>query len=36
VKKFIYQAPLFGDSEYLGMVELSVEIPFTMPHFNRD
>jgi hypothetical protein len=36
VKKFIYQAPLFENSEYSGMVELSVEIPFAMPHFNRD
>jgi len=36
VKKLIYQAPLFEGSEYSGMVELSVEIPFDMPHFNRD
>jgi hypothetical protein len=36
VKKLIYQTPLFEDSEYSGMVELSLEIPFDMPHFNRD
>ncbi len=36
VKKIIYQAPLFENSEYSGMVELSLEIPFDMPHFKRD
>ena len=36
MKKFIYQAPLFENSEYSGMVELSLEIPFEMPHFKRD
>src|SRR3974377_2001516 len=28
VKKFIYQAPLFDGSEFSGLVELSIEIPF--------
>ena len=36
VKKMIYQAPIFENGEYKGMVELSLEIPFDMPHFNRD
>ena len=36
VKKFIYQAPWYQDGEYAGVVELSVEIPFEMPHFVRD
>ena len=36
IKKLIYQAPLFGNSEYSGMVELSLEIPFDMSHFKRD
>jgi transcriptional regulator with PAS, ATPase and Fis domain len=36
IKKLIYQAPWFRDGVYAGFVELSVEIPWTMPHFNRD
>ena len=36
VKKLIYQAPWYQDGEYAGVVELSVEIPFEMPHFVRD
>jgi len=36
VKKLIYQAPLFSGGEYTGFVELSLEIPFEMPHFVRD
>ncbi len=35
VKKLIYQTPLFSSGEYLGFAELSVEIPFEMPHFVR-
>jgi hypothetical protein len=34
-KKLIYQAPWFVDGEYRGLVELSLEIPFEMPHFIR-
>jgi transcriptional regulator with PAS, ATPase and Fis domain len=36
IKKLIYQAPWYQDGEYAGVVELSVEIPFEMPHFVRD
>jgi hypothetical protein len=36
VKKLIYQAPWFKDGARAGLVELSIEIPFDMPHFNRD
>jgi transcriptional regulator with PAS, ATPase and Fis domain len=36
IKKLIYQTPWFRDGVYAGFVELSVEIPWTMPHFNRD
>lgn len=36
IKKLIYQAPWYQDGEYTGVVELSVEIPFEMPHFVRD
>jgi transcriptional regulator with PAS, ATPase and Fis domain len=36
VKKLIYQAPWFKGRKYAGVVELSVEIPFDLPHFVRD
>ena len=35
VKKLIYQSPIFENGEYNGIVELSLEIPFDMPHFKR-
>jgi transcriptional regulator with PAS, ATPase and Fis domain len=35
VKKFIYQAPWRKDGEIAGLVELSMEIPFELPHFVR-
>ena len=35
VKKLIYQAPLFSEEKYTGFIELSLEIPFEMPHFIR-
>lgn len=35
VKKLIYQTPWYSDGEYAGFVELSLEIPFEMPHFVR-
>ena len=35
VKKLIHQAPWINKGEYAGMVELSIEIPFEMPHFIR-
>ncbi len=35
VKKLIYQAPWKRDGIYAGFVELSLEIPFEMPHFVR-
>jgi transcriptional regulator with PAS, ATPase and Fis domain len=35
-KKLIFQAPWYKGSEISGLVELSLEIPFEMPHFNRD
>ena len=36
VKKLIYQAPWYHGGKYAGVVELSVEIPFDLPHFVRD
>ncbi len=35
VKKLIYQAPWYLDGEYQGIVELSLPIPFELPHFVR-
>ena len=35
IKKMIFQSPWFKDGKYSGFVELSLEIPFEMPHFIR-
>ncbi|MDK9699652.1 MAG: diguanylate cyclase [bacterium] len=35
IKKMIYQSPWFEHGEYRGFVEMSLEIPFEMPHFVR-
>lgn len=35
-KKLIHQTPLYKKGKYRGFVELSIEIPQTMPHFVRD
>lgn len=35
VKKMIYQSPWYKDGQYAGFVELSLEIPFELPHFIR-
>ncbi|GAB4488357.1 MAG: hypothetical protein OHK0010_11720 [Anaerolineales bacterium] len=35
VKKLIYQSPWYENGQYAGFVELSLEIPFEMPHFVR-
>jgi transcriptional regulator with PAS, ATPase and Fis domain len=35
-KKLIYQTPWYKGDEFGGLVELSLEIPFEMPHFIRD
>jgi hypothetical protein len=36
VKKLIYQSPWNLNGEYAGFIEISMEIPFEMPHFVRD
>ncbi|MDH4272598.1 MAG: diguanylate cyclase [Candidatus Aminicenantes bacterium] len=36
VKKLIYQAPWYRDGQYSGMIEISFEVPFDLPHFIRD
>jgi len=35
VKKMIYQSPIYNNGVYAGFVEISLEIPFEMPHFIR-
>jgi transcriptional regulator with PAS, ATPase and Fis domain len=35
VKKLIYQGPWYHDGRCMGLVELSLEIPFEPPHFVR-
>lgn len=35
VKKLIYQSPWYKNGQYAGFVELSLEIPFELPHFIR-
>jgi hypothetical protein len=35
VRKLIYQTPWFEGTEYRGFVELSLEIPWELPHFVR-
>ncbi len=35
-KKLVYQAPWYDSGRYAGFVELAIEIPWEMPHFNRD
>jgi transcriptional regulator with PAS, ATPase and Fis domain len=34
-KKLIYQSPWYQEGAFAGIVELSFEIPFEMPHFVR-
>jgi len=35
VKKLIYQVPWYEDGKFGGLIELSMEIPFEMPHYVR-
>ena len=35
-KKIIYQTPWMDGGVFKGIVELSLEIPFEMPHYKRD
>ncbi len=36
VKKMIYQAPWFTDGTFSGLIEISLPIPETIPHFIRE
>ena len=35
IRKLICQTPWFQNNQRCGMVELSIEIPWDMPHFQR-
>jgi len=35
VKKLIFQSPWLKSGQYACFVEISLEIPFEMPHFVR-
>ena len=35
VRKLVYQAPWYLNGAFAGLVELSLELPETMPHFVR-
>ena len=35
VKRLIHQSPWYDRGQYAGLVEVSLEIPFEMPHFVR-
>ncbi len=35
IKKLIYQTPWYNNEEYMGYVELSLEIPIEMKHYIR-
>jgi len=35
VNEFVYQSPWYRDGAYAGFLEISLEIPFEMPHFVR-
>jgi len=35
VKKLVYQTPWFAGEEYMGFIEMQIELPLKMPHFQR-
>jgi PAS domain-containing protein len=35
IKKLIFQSPWYKDGKYSGFAEVSLEIPFELPHFIR-
>ncbi|HEY3389510.1 MAG TPA: hypothetical protein VGK38_08075 [Prolixibacteraceae bacterium] len=35
IKKIIHQSPLYENGVFSGLVELSFELPYSMPHFVR-
>ena len=35
-KRLVYQAPYYIDGQFAGLVELGLDLPEEIPHFNRD
>ena len=35
-RKLIYQSPWYRDGQFAGLVEISLELPASLPHFRRD
>lgn len=35
LKKLIFQSPWFAEGQYMGFVELMIELPLEMPNFQR-
>ena len=35
-KKLVFQTPWSFEGEYAGYLDMTIEIPWDMPHFNRD
>lgn len=35
-RKLILQSPWYRNGQFAGIVELSIELPASIPHFNRD
>jgi len=35
LKKLIYQTPWYQNGAFAGFIELSLEVPFELPHFVR-
>ena len=36
MRKLIYQSPWYRDGRFAGLVEISLELPASIPHFRRD
>lgn len=36
VKKIIHQSPLYENGVFSGLIEISLELPQSLPHFIRD
>ena len=35
-RKLIYQSPWYRDGQFAGLLEISFELPASLPHFRRD
>lgn len=35
-RKLVFQTPWFRDGQYAGYLDMTIEIPWPMPHFDRD